>query len=150
MNRVNHFLFSTERMPPGMRSFCLSQEEYMSHLIITDARIAGHCTTGTSNKVWTACLAVESNEQAETVQAVNLAALPSTSEVVFLCGYGPFGAALRLEEPKKMARQAAQNLLRKKWQEKAGKSYAAVAFEPFVASFGKPRGVPLLLPGSLL
>jgi hypothetical protein len=122
----------------------------MKHLIITDARIAGHCTTGMSNKVWTACLAVESESQTDTVQAVNLAALPSTAEVVFLCGHGPYGAALRLEEPKKMARTAAQNLLRKKWQEKAGKGYASVPFEPFVRSFGNPWRLPLLLPGSAL
>ena len=120
----------------------------MRHWIITDARIAGHCTTGTSNKIWTACLAVESEDQTDMVQTVNLATLPSTSEVVFLCGHGPFGAALRLEEPKKMTRAAAQNLLRKKWQEKAGKGYAAVSFEPFVRSLGTPGGVPLLLPGA--
>ncbi len=122
----------------------------MKHLIITDTRIAGHCTTGTSNKVWTACIAVESSEPEETVQAVNLAVLSSTAEVVFLCGHGPYGAALRLEEPKKMSRSAAQNLLRKKWQEKAGKGYATMAFEPLVTSFGKPGGLPLLLPGSAL
>ncbi len=122
----------------------------MKHLIITDARRSGHCTTGTRNKVWTACVAVESSEPEETVQAVKLATLPSTAEVVFLCGHGPYGAALRLEEPKNMSCTAAQNLLRKKWQEKAGKGYAAVAFEPFVPSFGKPGGLPLLLPGSAL
>lgn len=122
----------------------------MKHLILTDARIAGHCTTGTSNKVWTACLAVESSEPVETAPAVNIATLLSTAEVVFLCGHGPYGAALRLEEPKKMSRTAAQKLLRTKWQEKAGKGYASVAFEPFLPSFGKPWGLPLLLPGSAL
>jgi hypothetical protein len=94
-------------------------------------------------------VAVASEAQPERVQPVSLAALSSSAEVVFLCGHGPYGAALRLEEPKKMARQAAQNLLRKKWQEKAGKGYAAVAFEPFVPAFGQPWGWPLLLPGTV-
>jgi hypothetical protein len=119
----------------------------MSYLIISDARIAGHCTTGTSNKVWVACVAVE--QDGDTLP-VNLATLPSSTEVVVLCGYGPYGAALRLEEPKKMSHQAAQTLLRKKWQEKAGKGYAAVSFQPFVSSFGRPFGLPLLLSGSSL
>jgi ATP-dependent DNA ligase len=79
---------------------------------------------------------------------MKLASVPTTAEVVWLCGYGPYGAALRLEEPKKMTRQAAQNLLRKKWQEKADKGYAAVAFEPFLASFGRLPGLPLLVSGS--
>ncbi|HVU69801.1 MAG TPA: hypothetical protein VHD63_21890, partial [Ktedonobacteraceae bacterium] len=121
----------------------------MKQLIIIDAH-AGHCTTGTSNKVWTACLAVESEDQPDNVRAVDLATVPPNSEVVFLCGHGPYGAALRVEEPRKMSRQAAQNLLRKKWQEKAGKGYAAVAFDPFLPAFGRPWGLPLLLPGTAL
>lgn len=140
---------SLERMSAGMRSVSCSEEEPMKHLIITDARIAGHCTTGTSNKVWTACVAVESEDQTEAVQAVVLATVPSTAEVIVLCGHGPQGAALRLEEPKKMSRSAAQTVLRKKWQEKAGKGYAAVSFGPFVSSFGRPFGLPLVLPGSV-
>ena len=117
----------------------------MSHLIISDARIAGHCTTGISNKIWLACVAIEQDGDA---RAVNLATLPAETEVVFLCGHGPYGADLRLEKPRKMTRQAAQNLLRKKWQEKAGKGYATVSFQPFVPSFGKPWGLPLLVPES--
>lgn len=118
----------------------------MKHLIITDARIAGHCLTGTSNKIWTACVAVEAEGRTDTVLAVNIAALPSTAEVVFLCGHGPYGAALRLEEPQKMSRTAAQKVLRTKWQEKAGKGYVSVAFDPFVLSFGNPYGLSLLTP----
>ncbi|HEU5379008.1 MAG TPA: hypothetical protein VFV38_26595 [Ktedonobacteraceae bacterium] len=117
----------------------------MPHLIVSNARFAGHCTTGTSNKVWVACVAVEQDGDA---CPVDLATISSTAEVVFLCGHGPYGAALRVEAPKKMSRQAAQNLLRKKWQEKAGKGYAAVTFDPFLASFGKPWGLSLLASGT--
>lgn len=119
----------------------------MPHLIVSNARFAGHCTTGTSNKVWVACVAVEQDGDAH---PVDLAMVPASTEVVFLCGHAPHGAALRVEEPKKMSRQTAQNLLRKKWQEKAEKGYASVAFEPFLTSFGKPRGLSLLLPGTAL
>jgi ATP-dependent DNA ligase len=117
----------------------------MTHLMISTVRYAGHCTTGTSNKVWVACLAVEQHEEAHDV---DLAVLPTTTEVVLLCGHGPAGAALRLEAPKRMSLQAGQSLLRKKWQEKAGKGYAAVPFAPFVPSFGTPFGLTLVLPGS--
>lgn len=117
----------------------------MPHLIVSNARFAGHCTTGTSNKVWAACIAVEQDGDA---RAIDLATVPASTEVIFLCGHAPYGAALRVEEPKKMSRQAAQNLLRKKWQEKAGKGYASVSFEPFVRSFGNPWRLSLLLPGS--
>ncbi|HEU5384247.1 MAG TPA: hypothetical protein VFV38_53325, partial [Ktedonobacteraceae bacterium] len=117
----------------------------MTHLMISDTHYAGHCTTGTSNKVWAACLAVE---QEGDIQNVDLSTLPATTEVIFLCGYGPYGAALRLEEPKRMSLQAGRDLLRKKWREKAGKGYAPVSFQPFVAAFGKTFGLPLLGPGS--
>ncbi|HEU5377137.1 MAG TPA: hypothetical protein VFV38_17030 [Ktedonobacteraceae bacterium] len=115
----------------------------MSHFMISDARIAGHCTTGTSNKVWVACLAVE---QEGMVQPVNLTAVSANAEVVLLCGHGPYGAALRLETPKHLSRQAAQALLSKKWQEKAGKGYVAISFEPFVPALGQPLGLPLIFP----
>ena len=115
----------------------------MTHLILTEARYAGHCTTGTSNKVWAACLAVEQDGNAH---AVDLATLPATTEVLMLCGHGPYGASLRLEAPKRMMLQAALALLRKKWQEKIGKGYLPVPFLPFVPSFGAPCGLPLLLP----
>jgi ATP-dependent DNA ligase len=117
----------------------------MTHLILTEARYAGHCTTGTSNKVWAACLAVEQDGDAH---AVDLATLPETTEVVVLCGHGPYGAALRLEAPKRMTLQAGRTLLRKKWREKTGKGYLPVPFSPFVPSFGAPCGLPLLLPAS--
>ncbi|HEU5378490.1 MAG TPA: hypothetical protein VFV38_23970, partial [Ktedonobacteraceae bacterium] len=117
----------------------------MTHLMISDTHYAGHCTTGTSNKVWAACLAFE---QEGDIRHVDLSTLPATTEVIFLCGYGPYGAALRLEEPKRMSLQTGRDLLRKKWREKAGKGYAPVSFQPFVAAFGKPFGLPLLGPGS--
>jgi ATP-dependent DNA ligase len=117
----------------------------MTHLtILSDARTAGHCTSGTSNKVWAACLAVEQEE----AQVMQTTALSSATEVVFLCVHGPHGAALRRELPQRLSLQAARTLLRKKWQEKVGKGYASVAFESFVLSFGRPFGLPLLLPGS--
>jgi hypothetical protein len=119
------------------------KEQMMTHLILTEARYAGHCTTGTSNKGWAACLAVEQEGNAH---AVDLAMLPATTEVIVLCGHGPYGAALRLEAPKRMTLQAGRALLRKKWQEKTGKGYLSVPFPPFVPSFGAPYGLPLLLP----
>lgn len=115
----------------------------MHHFLISDARIAGHCTTGTSNKVWVACLAVE---QEGMVQPVNLATVSAHAEVILLCGHGPSGAALRLEAPKPLSRQAAQALLRKKWQEKASKGSVAISFEPFVSALGQPLALPLLFP----
>ncbi len=113
----------------------------MNYLVILpDCRWAGHCISDKSNKVWAACLAVE---QQEDVSGSPLAALPPTTEVLLLCGYGPYGAALRVEPPQRLALQAGSRLLQKKWQEKIRRGYRSVAFEPFVSSFGSPFGLPL-------
>lgn len=118
----------------------------MTHLeILPDRSWAGHCTAGSSNKVWAACLAVEREENSSTPPLT----LSDTTQVMFLCVHGPSGATLRREEPKRHSLAAARVFLQAKRIEKERKGYASVDFASFLPAFGSPLGLPLqFAPGS--
>src|SRR5258708_2977561 len=71
------FCLCTAGLQPG-------EEFPMKHLaLLADACHAGHCTTGGSNKVWAACLAVERDQE----QTAPLSTLSDATQVVYLCVY---------------------------------------------------------------
>lgn len=113
----------------------------MSFLTICpEHQFAGRCTTNGSNKIWTACLAVE---QTDPLTAQNLT---DASELIYLCVYGPHGGNLRVEAPQRLAREVALKLFQKKCREKIGKGYQAVPFTSLVEAFGHPGGLSLRFP----
>lgn len=107
-------------------------------VILPDAFFAGHCTEGGSNKVWAACLAQEQ----EGGQASEIG-----DEVIYLCVYGPYGGALRVEAPQKLSLADGRKVWQKKSREKQGKGYRPVDFQTFLPKFGRPFGQDLVLPG---
>ncbi len=114
----------------------------MKHLLILPEHIyAGHCTSGSSNKVWAAILAVELDEQQKAPPAVS-----DVTEVVYLSVWGPHGGDLRVGEPKRLAIKDALKLYVKKCREKDGEGYAHVPFTPFLPAFGSPLGLTLVTP----
>lgn len=110
--------------------------------ILPDAWFAGHCTSGNSDKVWAACLAVETDETA------TAPALAEETELAYLCVYGAHGANLRVEAPQLLPSVQAHKLFQKKRRKKESKGYQPVPFQLFLAAFGHPAGLPLVWPGS--
>ena len=119
----------------------------MNHLLILpEFTYAGHCESGSSNKDWVACLAVEVDEQVTTPPPV----VGETDEVVYLSVFGPHGASLRLVPPKRLAMGAARKLFKQKCGEKDGEAYAHVDFVPFLPKFSTPLGLTLTAPEAVL
>ncbi len=119
----------------------------MNHLLILpEFTYAGHCESGSSNKDWVACLAVELDEQVTTPPP----ALGETDEVVYLSVFGPHGAGLRLVPPKRLPLSTARKLFKQKCNEKDGEAYAHVDFAPFLPQFGSPLGLTLTAPEAVL
>ena len=120
---------------------------FMNHLLILpEFTYAGHCESGSSNKDWVACLAVELDEQVTTPPP----ALGETDEVVYLSVFGPHGAGLRLVPPKRLPLSTARKLFKQKCNEKDGEAYAHVDFAPFLPQFGSPLGLTLTAPEAVL
>ena len=111
--------------------------------ILPDAWFAGHCTSGGSNKVWAACLAIEAED---TTQVPASAVEAGEAELVYLCVYGASGANLRVEAPQMLPAADAHKLYQKKYREKLGKGYHLAPFQPFLPAFGHPAGLPLVWP----
>lgn len=112
--------------------------------MIPEWQWAGHCTTGNSNKVWVACLA----QECESGGPSSASPLPETAPVVFVSGYGAYGAALRLSAPQRLSWKAAQTVFQAKRREKAAKGYATVDAAPFLPQLGRPFGLSLVLPAT--
>jgi hypothetical protein len=107
-------------------------------VILPDAFFAGHCTDGSHNKIWAACLAQEQEEGQENA---------SSNDVIYLCVYGPYGAAPRVEAPQKFSLVDGRKIWQKKSREKQGKGYRQVDFQSFLPSFGRPFGQDLVFSG---
>ena len=117
----------------------------MSHLVILPEHIyAGHCTSGSSNKVWAACLAVELDEQQTTPPPISY-----STEVVYLCVWGRHGSNLSIGAPKRLPMKDALNLFTTKCREKDGEAYAHVDFASFLPVFGRPLGLALVAPAGI-
>lgn len=108
-------------------------------LVLNDRIYAGHCTSGSSDKVWAACLAIETSAEQGMPPDVS-----DTTEVVYLSVYGRRGSNLNVTPPKRLPLRDAQKLFKKKCGEKDGEAYAHVPFAPFVSTFGYPLGFPLV------
>ena len=109
-------------------------------LLSQNMLFAGHCTTGGSNKVWGACLAHE-QEGPDPYPSEPEA----STEVVYLCVYGAYGARLRVEPPQRLPFHQAHTLFQKKCREKTGKGYQPIAFASLLPSFVYPDGASLVL-----
>jgi len=108
-------------------------------ILLPETAFAGHSTVDGSNKIWAACLAREQ----ECIDAPHSAPDAST-EVVYLCVYGAYGARLRVEPPQRLSLAQAQALWQKKCREKTGKGYQPISFAPYLSSFVYPDGVALV------
>lgn len=115
---------------------------FMPHLLILpEHTYAGHCTSGSSNKVWAACLAVELDEQQTTPPPTNY-----STEVVYLSVWGRHGSDLSKGAPRRLPMKDALKLFTTKCREKDGEAYAHVPFAPFLPAFGSPLGLLLIAP----
>jgi hypothetical protein len=116
----------------------------MQLVILPAYQWAGHCTSGTSNKVWAACLAYARDEEDQTP----LITPSDSTEVFFLSVYGRFGAALQQSAPQRLSFKVAHARFGARRQEKAGKGYASVSFASYLPAFGSPLGMALILTSS--
>jgi hypothetical protein len=144
----NPFLHGGTRVPPlslfsaGEQALPFDERIFptMKHLLVLPEYVyAGHCTSGGSNKVWAACLAVEIDEQQTIPPPVG-----ETTEVVYLSVWGRHGSNLSIGAPKQLPMKNALKLFTGKCREKDGEAYVHVAFAPFLSAFGRPLGLALV------
>ncbi len=113
----------------------------MKHLLVLpEHTYAGYCSTG-ANKDWVACLAIEREAQES-----NPSTISETTEVVYVSLHGPHGGNLLVDTPKKLTMKQARVHFSKKCREKDGKAYTHVPFAPYLPTFGRPFGLPLMMP----
>lgn len=107
-------------------------------IVLAQHTYAGHCATGNSNKIWAACLAVETDDLQPQPPRID-----ETTEVVYLSLHGSHGGNMVIDPPKKLAMQQARAHFRKKCREKEGKAYASIPFASYLPMFGRPFGLSL-------
>lgn len=108
-------------------------------MVLAQHTYAGHCATGGSNKIWAACLAIETDDLQPQPPRID-----ETTEVVYLSLHGSHGGNMVIDPPKKLAMQQARAHFQKKCREKEGKAYVSIPFASYLPMFGRPFGLSLI------